>query len=145
MTCAGARHVLQHGHREGGVEARRRERQPRGVGGGELRGDRLRAHRVARVAEPGVDQVDADEVDAARLQRRQDQLRGAGAAADVEHALAGPRQQRVLEERGEAGIPPAIAEVLERERRQGVDVARHQSSDAHSPGTIGRVRGRRPR
>ena len=84
---------------------------------------------------------------AARLQRRQDQLRGAGAAADVEDAFAGLRHQRVLQERGEAGVPPAIAQVLERERRQRVDACRsaHQSSDAHSPGTIGRVRGRRPR
>ena len=137
--------MLEDRHRERRVEARRRERQARGVGRGQLRGDALLAHRAAGVTQPRLQQVDADEVHAARLQRREDQLRGAGAAADVEDALAGLRQQRVLQERGEARVPPAIAQVLERERRERVDVAGHQSSDAHSPGTIGRVRGRRPR
>ena len=66
-------------------------------------------------------------------------------ARAVEDALTGLRQQRLLQERGEARVPPTVAEVLQRERGEGVDLAGHQSSAAHSPGTIGRVRGRRPR
>jgi hypothetical protein len=119
------RHVLEDGHRESGVEGRWRERQARGVRSGKLRRHALLAHRPARVAETRRHQIDADEVDTAWLQRRQDQLRRPGTAADVEHALARLGHQRFLQERGEAGIPPAVAQVFERERRERVDVAGH--------------------
>ena len=59
------------------------------------------------------DEIHAEQLDLREPHARQADLGDAGAAADVEDALAGSRAQRLHEKLGERVGPPLLAEVLE--------------------------------
>ena len=58
-------------------------------------------------------EIDPEQLDLREPHARQADLGDAGAAADVEDALAGSRAQRLDEKLGERVGPPLLAEVLE--------------------------------
>ena len=139
--------VLENGDAEGRVERRVGEREMAGVGSAE-RGAQVVAVGRALGDDGALHQpVDADQRNLRHAEARQPQLDAAGAAADVENAIAGTGAQPFDQERGERLVPPVVAYVFERCRSQRIERARrsrHERLIYHWPsqprivhGTVG--------
>ena len=116
--------VLEDGDAERRVERRVGKRQMAGVGGAERGAQVVAAGRA--LGDDGAlhEPVDADQRDLRDAEPRQPQLDAAGAAADVEDAVAGAGAQPLDQERGEGLVPPVVANVLERCGSQRIERAR---------------------
>ena len=86
-----------------------------------------------RRADPIEHEIDAEQLDLRQPHARQADLGDAGAAADVEDALAGSRAQRLHQELGERVGPPLLAKVLEGGRGQCVELSTHFLDRGASP------------
>ena len=127
----GQRHVvdvLQHRHAEGRIEGTGGEREPRHIGARQLQAIVVRPAFGGSGATRARLRSIANSASCETRSRPSAQFGRALAAPHIEDAIAGTRAQGLLKEPREGGVPPLLAEVLERRRCQRIDVTSHDSS-----------------